>query len=144
MYLKILCIFLISINISYAQVDVNMNNNPLQKCPDKPNCVTSVKDNTVRDGQYLDAFQGSGDKSHDYNRILKILENTNRVKIVEKNENFIKAEFTSAIFRFVDDVEFYFGEDKKVHFRSASRVGYSDLGANKERIEKIRFQFQQS
>ena len=40
--------------------------------------------------------------------------------------------------RYVDDVEFYWTEGGKVHLRSASRLGHSDLGVNRERIETIR------
>lgn len=57
-------------------------------------------------------------------------------------DNYIRAEFVSKIFRFVDDVEFYFPDKKSkellIHVRSASRVGYSDLGVNRKRIEQIR------
>jgi len=52
-------------------------------------------------------------------------------------------EFRSNVFRFVDDVEFLFDREKKlIHVRSASRVGYSDLGVNRKRVEKIRSLFQ--
>jgi uncharacterized protein (DUF1499 family) len=62
--------------------------------------------------------------------------------IVERN--YIHAEFVSAIFRFVDDVEFLFDDHQKViQVKSASRVGYYDLGVNRRRIEKIRKQFDQ-
>lgn len=55
------------------------------------------------------------------------------------DDNYIHAEFTSSIFRFVDDVEFYFETAEKiVQVRSASRKGYYDWGVNRRRIEKIR------
>ena len=51
----------------------------------------------------------------------------------------LRYEFTSALLRFVDDVEFVFDEDHRtIHFRSASRTGYSDLGVNRRRMEDIR------
>jgi len=57
----------------------------------------------------------------------------------------MRVEFTSALFRFVDDVEFYFMKKQAdttiIHIRSASRIGYSDLGVNRKRIEKIRNKF---
>lgn len=57
-------------------------------------------------------------------------------------KDFIRAEFVSAIFRFVDDVEFYLDDRNKViHVKSASRVGYSDLGVNRRRVENIRERF---
>ena len=60
-----------------------------------------------------------------------------RAKLLANTNKFIHIEFTSKIFRFVDDVEFYFDEPGVIHFRSASRVGYSDMGVNKNRMEEI-------
>ena len=55
------------------------------------------------------------------------------------------AEFTSVIFRFVDDVEFLLDADSlSIHVRSASRVGYSDLGANRARALAIWQKFEDS
>ena len=62
-----------------------------------------------------------------------------RLKLVTQQERYIHAEFTSALFRFVDDTEFYIDDDRKiVHVRSAARLGYSDFGVNRKRIETIR------
>ena len=67
-----------------------------------------------------------------------------RSQIVSSTNTYIHVEFTSLIFRFVDDVEFLFDDEKKlIHVRSASRVGYSDLGANRNRVEEIRKRFRQ-
>ena len=52
-------------------------------------------------------------------------------------DEFLHIEFTSKIFRFIDDVEFYFGEPGVIHFRSASRIGRSDMGVNRDRMEEI-------
>ena len=58
------------------------------------------------------------------------------------DDNYVHAEFRSRIFRFVDDVEFFFDEaDSVVHFRSAARTGYSDMGVNRKRMEEIRTHF---
>jgi uncharacterized protein (DUF1499 family) len=54
----------------------------------------------------------------------------------------LHAEFRSAIFRFVDDVEFMVDpESQRIHARSASRVGYSDMGVNRRRMEEIQAAF---
>ena len=63
---------------------------------------------------------------------------TSRTRILTKEEDYIRVEYTSRLFRFVDDVEFYFPEEPVIHVRSASRLGYSDLGANRRRVERIR------
>jgi len=62
-----------------------------------------------------------------------------RTKLVEEDEEYLHYEFTSRLLRFVDDVEFMLDDDSKtIHFRSASRVGYRDLGVNRNRMEEIR------
>ena len=62
--------------------------------------------------------------------------------VVEIKNDYIKVEFVSRVFQFVDDLELYFPEsgsrETLVHIRSASRVGYSDMGVNRERVENIR------
>ncbi len=65
-----------------------------------------------------------------------------RARIITAQKGYIHAEFTSFLFRFVDDVEFVLDEGSKtIHVRSASRVGYSDLGVNRKRVEAIRSRF---
>ena len=62
-----------------------------------------------------------------------------RMRIVTETEDYIHAEATSRLFRFVDDVEFFVDRKARViHFRSASRVGHSDFGVNRTRMERIR------
>ena len=74
--------------------------------------------------------------------IAKIITSIKRTKIVKQNDDYIHAEFKTGVFRFVDDVEFYFDDNEKViHFRSASRIGKTDFGTNRKRMEKIRKQF---
>jgi len=59
--------------------------------------------------------------------------------IQAENDNYLAATFTPSIFRFVDDLEIRFDADRKmIHMRSASRVGYSDRGINKKRIERVK------
>ena len=62
-----------------------------------------------------------------------------RTQLVEEEDAYLHYEFTSLILRFVDDVEFLFDDETKtIHFRSASRTGYGDLGVNRKRMENIR------
>jgi len=62
-----------------------------------------------------------------------------RTKLVQEDESFLHYEFTSLLLRFVDDVEFLFDDEAKaIHFRSASRTGYGDLGVNRARMEQVR------
>jgi uncharacterized protein (DUF1499 family) len=77
-------------------------------------------------------------------RLLNVIESMRRTTVITVDERYVHAEFRSALFRFVDDVEFYFDDEPGIiHVRSASRVGHSDLGVNRERIEAIREYFSQ-
>lgn len=109
------------------------NMNP---CPDKPNCVSSLD----RDRKhFIEPLHFSDSLMDARGRLLNTISEIKRVRVVSSQENFIKAEFTSFLFRFVDDAEFLFDDQNKIiHLKSASRVGYSDLGANRRRLEYIR------
>ena len=72
-------------------------------------------------------------------QIQQVLLSMDQANIVEQSGNYLYAEFTSSLMGYVDDVEFLFDPaSNKTHVRSASRLGYSDLGANRKRIEAIR------
>jgi len=119
--------------------DLGVNNGKLAPCPKTPNCVNSQ---AVGEKQYIQPLRYAGKREDARARLLQILGSQRRAKILTAQENYIRAEFTSALFRFVDDVEFYFPKEPSgetvIHIRSASRIGYSDLGANRKRIERIR------
>ena len=69
---------------------------------------------------------------------MKIIDSLKRTKIITDTENYIHIEFRTALFKFVDDVEFFFNDSEKlIHFRSAARLGYSDMGVNRKRMENI-------
>ena len=85
-------------------------------------------------------FDGSSADAMACLRIV-VLQDGNAV-IIEQQDNYLYVEFRSRFFRFIDDVEFHVdGNDGQVHFRSASRTGYSDLGINRSRMERLRTEF---
>jgi uncharacterized protein (DUF1499 family) len=111
----------------------------LAGCPDSPNCVCSQE---TRDSHHIAALAYEGDGKAAFSRLADVLESWPRIKIVTQTENYMHVEFTTRILRFVDDVEFLLAEDESViHVRSASRVGYSDMGTNRKRVEAIRAAF---
>ena len=69
--------------------------------------------------------------------VLNYFKKQKRVKVEFENDNYIHATYESKLMGYIDDVEFLF-TDNIVHIRSISRVGISDLGVNRERVEKIR------
>jgi uncharacterized protein (DUF1499 family) len=107
----------------------------LAPCPDSPNCVSTQskgKRHVMKPLPYLQTREASGKK------ILSILKGMKRSTIVTFTETYIHAEFRTALWRFVDDVEFFLDEKARlVHFRSASRVGTYDFGVNRRRMKEI-------
>ena len=107
----------------------------LAPCPSSPNCISTQSDNPDK---YMAPLPCAVNAEESHSIIRSIIESMPRSRIVEEKENYIHAEFRSLIFRFVDDVEFLFDqEEKTIHFRSASRTGYSDFGVNRRRMQNI-------
>jgi uncharacterized protein (DUF1499 family) len=72
-------------------------------------------------------------------RFKQILSSRARTEVVEEEGWYLRAEETSALLRFVDDVEIEIDpRAAEIHFRSASRTGWSDLGVNRRRMKAIR------
>jgi len=115
--------------------------NMFAPCPDSPNCVSSLAENKKHS---IEPIPYHGEKAVAQYELLEILHSFKRVYLVTIEENYIHAEFVSSIFRFVDDVEFYFDTAKKlIQVRSASQTGYFDFGVNRRRVEEIQKQFDQ-
>ncbi|MCG8413383.1 MAG: DUF1499 domain-containing protein, partial [Pseudomonadales bacterium] len=102
----------------------------LTPCPESPNCVSSFESDEEHGIQPLNAS---------LDQIEQVLIDLDEANIVSSEGNYLYAEFTSRIMGYVDDVEFLYDSGSGMtHVRSASRLGYSDLGANRNRIEGIR------
>jgi len=115
---------------------LGVNEGRLAACPDSPNCVSTQAD-VERHAIEPVAFTGSADKAID--AIKSALERMPRTRIIEERDDYLHAEATSLLFRFVDDVEFFVNQEQGlIHFRSASRLGRSDLGVNRARIDRFR------
>ena len=104
-------------------------------CPDKPNCISSKSHSSSHISPPI-TYKGTTLKAK--KTLLKVIESIPRAKVSTNNNKFLHVEFTSKVFRFVDDVEFYFDEPEVIHFRSASRIGHSDMGVNRDRMEEIK------
>lgn len=116
---------------------VSMADHPLPKCPDSPNCVSSspLEDEKHR----IEPLKFKENLEATKKTLQATIERTERTKIVSQEGNHWKCEFKTKLLGFTDDVEFFFDEKEKVvHVRSASRIGYSDMGANRKRVEAIR------
>lgn len=108
----------------------------LAPCPSSPNCVSTQsqdEDHAIVPIRYRKSQAEAKEALKEAIRLLP------RTTLVEEDGSYLHYEFTSLIMRFVDDVEFLFDDETKtIHFRSASRTGYGDLGVNRRRMEEIR------
>lgn len=117
--------------------NLGLKNDRLAPCPSSPNCVNSMhpSDST----HYQPAWTIAAPMDRVRQKLLDILQETNKVQIQSSEAEYIHAVFTIPILGFQDDVEFYLPPDQeKIHYRSASRLGRSDLGVNRRRMEKLR------
>ena len=119
--------------------NLGVKDNRLLQCPNYPNCVCSF-DTDKQHGISPLTYQGSLEAAKA--KLLQVINSMKRTAIIENKNDYIYAEFKSALWGFVDDVEFYFDDQHKViNVRSASRLGKGDLGVNRDRIETIRTKF---
>lgn len=111
----------------------------LKPCPDTPNCVNSEQH--VNEKASIDPLQVSGSSLDSWQALQQAVEEEGgRIEMV--NDTFLHATFRSRIFRFVDDVTCRLDrKNQLIHMSSASRVGYSDFGVNRKRVEMIRARY---
>jgi len=108
----------------------------LIECPSSPNCVSSLA-STETHG--IKAFAVSGSDMDAFQATLVATVTDDGGVIADSRPGYLWATYTSTVFRFVDDVEWlYNAERNEFDVRSASRTGYSDLGVNRRRIERLR------
>lgn len=133
------CIYFFVLGIkSQSGQAVGLVNNRLSACPNTPNCFCS--EFPEQQGHYISPMTlRAEDKAETVMQNLKtILQSTGGIVILADHQ-YLAATYTSRIFRFIDDVEIRLdSENKLIHLRSASRVGHSDLGVNKKRLELIK------
>lgn len=107
----------------------------LEDCPNRPNCVCTL---ASRPSQKMDALVIRCATDRAIASVVEELAMMPGVQISEQSATYLHATFRSRILRFVDDVEFQVDVERKLlHFRSASRLGYSDLGVNRKRMSAI-------
>ncbi|MDH4207187.1 MAG: DUF1499 domain-containing protein [Desulfobacteraceae bacterium] len=111
-------------------------------CPDTPNCVSSLAKNPK---YRVEPFKLKKDPKTSWDIVQKTVGSLPRTKVVSADNSDIHAECRSMIFRFVDDLTLHLTPSNSIiHIRSASRTGYSDLGVNRRRVEKLRKKLQQN
>lgn len=107
----------------------------LASMPKSPNAVSSQSDDPEKK---IEPIPFIGDLNESKEKILKALLAYGNMKIVTDDNNYIHAVNTTGKMKYHDDLEFYFDEKLElIHFRSASRIGYSDMGLNRKRYDSL-------
>lgn len=111
--------------------NLGVKDGKLAVCPGSPNCVNSQSSDPQAKIDPLPLIAIAD--------LKRIIESMDRTTIIEETSNYLYAEFKSKLMGYVDDVEFYLEPSANlIQVRSASRLGQSDLGVNRKRIEEIR------
>lgn len=116
--------------------DLGFSNAGLAPCPSSPNCVSS----DARDGDHqVTPLRLAASPADAWQRVRQVVSELPRTQIVKEAPNYVHAECRSLVFGFVDDLELHLrAAEDTIAIRSASRLGYSDLGANRRRVEDLR------
>lgn len=113
---------------------IGLVNGALLACGTKPNCISSTD---VRESFNFTPRDISQEEQQQlFERLATTLKQMPNVEIVRIETNYIHATHTSSLFKFVDDMEFHL-KDGRISVRSESRVGHSDIGQNRKRMETI-------
>ena len=111
----------------------------LSPCPDSPNCVSSLASDPRH---FIEPIRYTGPADAAMQRLVGIVLAMPRTTRIREEGGYLHTEVRSFLFRFVDDLELSLDVDNGViHVRSASRSGYSDLGVNRRRVERLRRRF---
>jgi uncharacterized protein (DUF1499 family) len=131
--------FILSACSTNQTIKTGTSDDRLSPCPESPNCVSSLSEDK---SHYVEPLKYESTLEKAREKLISIINAMKRSEIVTAETDYIHATFKSGLFRFVDDVEFSFDDQRKViDVRSASRTGYSDLGVNRKRVEEIRQRF---
>lgn len=122
--------------------NLGAQNGRLHACPDSPNCVSSQSD---RPEALVPPLTFTGPADAVLSQLDAILARIPRARLITTRPDYRHYEFRTLLCRYVDDVELLLDRPQnQIHIRSASRLGYSDLGANRRRVDFIRKLWQES
>lgn len=126
-----------------APSDLGVRNGRLKPPSNTENSVSSqaglYPDHPQRKYADISPIALRGDGPATLARIKAVVESMDGAKVVKSEPDYLYAQFTTRLMKFVDDVEFWFDPAvNAIQVRSASRVGRGDLGVNRKRIEAVR------
>ena len=116
--------------------NLGITNNKFLACPASPNCVSS---DASDDPHKVLAIKFNVLANDAWQITKQTVVKLPRTQIVSETPDYLHAECTSTVFGFVDDLELHLRlSDGIIAIRSASRLGHSDFGVNRERVETLR------
>lgn len=124
--------------------NLGVTNGKLTACANKPNSVSSQADSSDK-YHHIAPLKFTRDAKSALQRLVKVVQAQPRTSIIKQDDTYLYAEFSTALMGYVDDVEFQLLPDAKlIHVRSCSRLGHSDLGVNRKRVEALRAEFEKN
>lgn len=135
----IISLYFVGLSVaSRKQPELGVLNGQLRACPRTPNCVSSE---FQIDKAFVEPLVVTTTAENAWKKARHAVIESGGEIVTERN-GYLHAQFVTLFMRYVDDVELRLDNGKRViHIRSASRVGKSDMGANRARVEKIRQAF---
>jgi len=132
--------FLLSACAGERPKNLGVRDGVLAPCPSSPNCVSSF---ASEERHRIAPLAFTGDAVTAFLRLKEVLGRRSDAAVIEEREGYLRVELRTRLF--VDDAEFLLdGARRAIQVRSASRLGYSDLGKNRRRMEEIRAQFDEA
>ncbi|MBL8094131.1 MAG: DUF1499 domain-containing protein [Anaerolineales bacterium] len=107
----------------------------LAPCPGTPNCVTTQRG---LESQRMTPLVYTTSLDDAQTHLREIIASLPRTQVLTDTRGYLHVEFRSPAMGYIDDVEFAFDDGaKQIHFRSASRLGVGDMGANRTRMTEL-------
>lgn len=116
--------------------NLGVSNSRLAPCPASPNCLSSDDHDSAHK---TPPFQLEKPAAIVWKIVRELVANLPCTQIINETSDYFHAECRSSVFGFVDDLELHLRPSARViAVRSAARLGYSDFGVNRRRVELLR------
>ncbi|MGY8907079.1 MAG: DUF1499 domain-containing protein [Pseudomonadales bacterium] len=124
-------------NTEYAHAkNLGLSKGQLIECGKNPNCVSSQ---TTQSSMRIAPINASDTPELTWLMLRDLVETIPQAILISENETYRHYQFTTPLMGFIDDVELLYDRKKQlIQVKSASRVGQSDFGANRKRVELLR------
>lgn len=123
--------------------NLGIKDGQLAPCPPSPNCVSTTANPTDLSHAIAPWSYGDSSAEQAWETVQDLVASAEGATLVQATDDYLYAEFTTSLMGFVDDVEFHLDRAaNEIQVRSASRLGESDLGLNRQRLDRLRGQFE--